>query len=211
LSVTDSALLALQCAGANPEENSSMILPINTYSDPVLAMKAKPLKGVDATIEALIAEMFETMRNASGIGLAAPQVGHSLRLLVVDISAIEQYAHLKPMVVINPRIVAFRGRNSMEEGCLSVPGIASQISRPAAITLHYRDEKFEEHTADFDALLARVLQHEIDHLDGKLFIDHLERRDRRNIQKELDAIAAGQVKANYLLARRAGERAQAEA
>ena len=182
-----------------------MILPINTYSDPVLGLKAKPLRGVDAEIEALIAEMFDTMYKAPGIGLAAPQVGHSIRLVVVDISSIEKYADFKPMVVINPRIVAVRGRNSMEEGCLSVPGVAGDVVRPSAITLHYRDEKFEEHTVDFDAMMARVLQHEIDHLDGKLFVDRMEKRDRRKIQKELDAIAEGRVKADYPLARDAAK------
>jgi peptide deformylase len=182
-----------------------MILPINTYSDPVLTMKAKPLKGVDASTQELIAEMFETMHRAAGIGLAAPQVGQSIRLLVVDISGIEKYADVKPMVVINPRIVAVRGTYSMEEGCLSVPGVNGEVTRPAAITLHYRDENFEEHTASFDALMARVLQHEIDHLDGRLFIDRMDKRDRRKIQKELDAIAAGEVKANYPLARDAAK------
>ncbi|NTV68436.1 MAG: peptide deformylase [Chlorobaculum sp.] len=187
-----------------------MILPINTYSDPVLSLKAKPLRGVDASIEALIAEMFDTMYKAPGIGLAAPQVGHSIRLVVVDISSIEKYADLKPMVIINPRIVAVRGRNSMEEGCLSLPGVAGDVSRPSAITLRYRDEKFEEHTADFDTMMARVLQHEIDHLDGTLFVDRMDKRDRRKIQKELDAIAQGLVKADYPLARHA-ERVEAEA
>jgi peptide deformylase len=187
-----------------------MILPINTYSDPVLTLKAKPLKGVDASIEALIAEMFDTMYKAPGIGLAAPQVGHSIRLLVVDISSIEKYADFKPMVVINPRILAVRGRNSMEEGCLSVPGVAGDVVRPAAITLHYRDEKFEEYTADFDTMMARVLQHEIDHLDGTLFVDRMEKRDRRKVQSELDDIAQGRMKADYPLARDA-RRVEAEA
>lgn len=180
-----------------------MILPINTYSDPVLAMKAKPLKGVDASIEALIADMFDSMYKAPGIGLAAPQVGRSIRLVVVDISTIESYADFKPMVVINPRILAFRGRNSMEEGCLSVPGVAGDVIRPSAITLHYRDEKFQEHQADFSGMMARVLQHEIDHLDGTLFVDRMDKRDRRSIQKELEAIAKGQVSASYPLARNA--------
>jgi peptide deformylase len=187
-----------------------MILPINTYSDPVLTLKAKPLRGVDASIEALIAEMFDTMYKAPGIGLAAPQVGHSIRLLVVDVSTIEEYADFKPMVVINPRIVAVRGRNSMEEGCLSLPGVAGDVVRPSALTLRYRDEKFEEQTADFSGMMARVLQHEIDHLDGTLFVDRMDKRDRRKIQKELDAIAAGQMKASYLLAPHA-ERIEAEA
>jgi peptide deformylase len=187
-----------------------MILPINTYSDPVLSLKAKPLKGVDASTESLIAEMFETMYKAPGIGLAAPQIGHSIRLLVVDISTIEEYAEFKPLVVINPRIVAVRGRNSMEEGCLSVPGVVGDVIRASAITLHFRDEKFEEHTADFSGMMARVLQHEIDHLDGTLFVDRMDKRDRRKVQKGLDAIVQGRVKASYPLARDA-RRVEAEA
>jgi peptide deformylase len=186
-----------------------MILPINTFSDPVLAMKARPLKGIDSAIEELIAGMFDTMYKAPGIGLAAPQVGQSLRLVVVDISTIEEYADFRPMVVINPRIVSVRGRNSMEEGCLSVPGVAGDVVRPSSITLHYRDEKFEEQTASFSGMMARVLQHEIDHLDGTLFVDRMVKRDRRKIQKELEAIAEGRVKASYPLARNV-EKVEAE-
>ncbi|HHE07329.1 MAG TPA: peptide deformylase [Chlorobaculum parvum] len=180
-----------------------MILPINTYSDPVLAAKAKPLKGVDSSIRELIADMFDSMNKAPGIGLAAPQVGHSIRLLVADISTIKEYADFKPMVVINPRIVSVAGRNSMEEGCLSVPGVAGEVVRPSRITLHYRDEKFEEHTEEFSGMMARVLQHEIDHLDGTLFVDRMEKRDRRKVQKKLDAIKQGRVKTSYPIARNA--------
>ena len=177
-----------------------MIVPINTYSDPVLALKAKPLKGVDASIEELIGNMFESMHNASGIGLAAPQIGCSLRLLVIDLSVMESHSDAKPVVVINPRILSVKGQNSMEEGCLSVPGVQGDVLRPSAITLKYRDEHFEEHTAEFTGLMARVLQHEIDHLDGTLFVDRMEKRDRKKIQKELDAIAEGRVTADYPLA-----------
>ncbi len=178
-----------------------MIIPINTYSDPVLALKAKPLRGIDPSVEELIGNMFESMRNASGIGLAAPQIGSSIRLLVIDISCMDSYKDAKPMVVINPRILAVKGRNVMEEGCLSVPGVMGDVSRPSAINLHYRDEHFEEHTAEFTGMIARVLQHEIDHLDGTLFVDRMEKRDRRSIQKELDAITDGLVRAEYPLAR----------
>ncbi|HWQ26036.1 MAG TPA: peptide deformylase [Chlorobaculum sp.] len=178
-----------------------MIVPINTYSDPVLALKAKPLKGVDAAVEELIGDMFESMRNASGIGLAAPQIGKSIRLIVLDLSCMESHADAKPMVVINPRVLSVKGRNVMEEGCLSVPGVMGDVVRPSAITLHYRDEKFEEHTEEFSGMMARALQHEIDHLDGTLFVERMEKRDRKKIQKDLDAIAEGRVTAEYPLAR----------
>ncbi len=174
-----------------------MILPITIYSDDILRQKAKPLKGVDAETEELIGYMFESMHNASGIGLAAPQVGRSLRLLVLDVSCLDNYSEVKPMVVINPHVVAVQGFNSMEEGCLSIPGVQGDVERPAAISLKYRDEHFAERSGEFSGMLARVLQHEIDHLDGKLFVDRMERRDRRKIQKELDLLSAGIVTAKY--------------
>jgi peptide deformylase len=174
-----------------------MILPINIYSDDILRQKAKPLKGVDSGIEELIASMFESMRNASGIGLAAPQIGRSIRLLVVDLSGVSKYEHEKPMVVINPHILTVKGYNEMEEGCLSVPGVQGYVERPAIITLKYRDEHFGERTGEFSGLVARVLQHEIDHLDGTLFVDRMEKRDRKKIQKELGALASGIVNTEY--------------
>ncbi|NTW62657.1 MAG: peptide deformylase [Chlorobiaceae bacterium] len=176
-----------------------MILPINIYSDEVLRATARPLKGVDSNIRSLVASMLESMRNASGIGLAAPQIGCSIRLLVIDLSCMEKYADEKPVVVINPHILAVKGYNAMEEGCLSLPGILGDVVRPSSITLKYRDEHFEERTGDFSGMMARVLQHEIDHLDGKLFIDRMQKRDRRKIDKELQSLANGNVEADYPL------------
>lgn len=178
-----------------------MIVPINTYSDPVLSAKAKPLKGIDASVGELIGNMFESMRNASGIGLAAPQIGHSVRLLVIDLSVMEEYSNFRPIVVINPRILSVKGMNRMEEGCLSIPGVGGDVMRPSAIQLHYRDEHFEEHTDDFSGMMARALQHEIDHLDGTLFVDRMEKRARRKIQKDLDALAQGIISTDYPVAR----------
>jgi peptide deformylase len=174
-----------------------MIVPINIYSDDVLRKKAKPLKGVDSDIDDLIGIMFECMRNASGIGLAAPQIGHSIRLLVLDISCIKEYMDVKPMIVINPHILSVRGNNIMEEGCLSIPGVQGDVTRPSVITLKYRDEHFEEKSGEFSGMLARVLQHEIDHLDGTLFVDRLLKRDRRKIQPKLNELASGIVEAPY--------------
>ncbi len=174
-----------------------MILPINIYSDDILRQKATPLKGVDSGIKELIKSMFDSMHNASGIGLAAPQIGHSIRLLVLDISCIAKYASELPMVVINPHILAVKGSNEMEEGCLSIPGVQGDVLRPASITLKYRDANFVEQTGEFSGMLARVLQHEIDHLDGTLFVDRMEKRDRRKVQQELAALSSGNVKADY--------------
>jgi peptide deformylase len=177
-----------------------MIIPINIYSDDILRQKAKPLKGVDHAIKELIASMFESMQNAAGIGLAAPQIGHSLRLLVLDVSCIKEYANEKPMVVINPHILAVGGNNVMEEGCLSIPGVNGDVERPATIALKYRDEEFRERTGEFTGMIARVLQHEIDHLNGTLFVDRMEKRDRKKIQNELQTLASGTVNAKYPVA-----------
>jgi len=174
-----------------------MIVPINIYSDDVLRQRALPLEGVDGEVEELLGNMFETMYSAPGIGLAAPQVGRSLRLLVLDISCMREYANVKPMVVINPEIVAVKGYRSMEEGCLSLPGLQGDVVRPSSISLKYRDAHFEGQSAEFSGLLARVLQHEIDHLDGRLFVDRLQKKERRKVQKELDALASGRFIASY--------------
>jgi peptide deformylase len=174
-----------------------MILPINIYSDEVLKKKARPMKGVDSSTQELVAAMFESMRNAAGIGLAAPQVGHSVRLIVVDISCMKEYPDEKPMVVINPHLLSVKGTNIMEEGCLSIPGVQGDVLRPASITLKYRDEYFREQTGEFSGMLARVLQHEIDHLDGMLFVDRLGKRDRRKVQGMLNDLASGIVDAPY--------------
>ena len=177
-----------------------MILPITIYSDEVLRRKAKPLKGIESSHQELIGNMIESMRNASGIGLAAPQIGLSMRLLIVDLSPVQGYENAEPMVVINPHILAVKGYNAMEEGCLSIPDIHADVVRPSSIQLKYRNEHFEERVDEFSALMARVLQHEIDHLDGTLFVDKLQRRDRRKVQKPLEDIAAGKVHTNYPVA-----------
>ncbi|NTW82646.1 MAG: peptide deformylase [Chlorobiaceae bacterium] len=174
-----------------------MILPITIYSDDILRKKAKPLKGVDSEIEDLIGTMFESMRNASGIGLAAPQIGHSIRLLVLDISCMKEYSDAKPMTVINPHILSVRGTNMMEEGCLSIPGVQGDVTRPSVINLKYRDEHFDEKSGEFSGMLARVLQHEIDHLDGTLFVDRLLKRERRKVLPKLNDLSAGIVDASY--------------
>ena len=177
-----------------------MILPINTYSDEVLRRKAKPLKGPDMQLEELVGNMFESMRNAEGIGLAAPQVGVSLRVLVVDVSVADGYEGASPLVIINPHLLGVKGFSSMEEGCLSIPEVRGDVVRPSTIQLKYRDEHFEEHIGEFDRLTARVLQHEIDHLDGMLFVDRMQRKNRRKIQRELDAITRGEISTSYPVA-----------
>lgn len=176
------------------------ILPIYTYGDEVLNRMAKPVKRVDDELRTLIEDMFETMDEASGIGLAAPQVGKSLRLLVVDISGIEEHKREKPLVVINPLILKTQGERTMEEGCLSLPGIRETVTRPDIITLKYRDENFVEHVRDFKSLMSRVIQHEMEHLNGELLIDRLDSQTRRELKEDLLAIKNGEAHAEYTLA-----------
>ncbi len=176
------------------------ILPIYTYGADVLKKTAKPVKGVSDELRELIDDMFETMYQANGIGLAAPQVGVSLRLLVADISMIEEYAETTPMVIINPQILSTRGEATMEEGCLSIPGVRETVTRPKRIMLKYRDENFEEHVAEIDGLMSRVIQHELDHLNGELFVEKLDSKTRRDLKEELEAIKRGDVEAEYELA-----------
>lgn len=176
------------------------ILPIYTYGDEVLNKVAKPLKKVDEKIQTLIDDMFETMEQANGIGLAAPQVGVSIRLLVVDVSCVKEYKHVPPMVIINPQILETRNEILMEEGCLSIPGVREEVWRPEVIKLKYRDRNFQEHVEEFDGLLSRVIQHEFDHLNGDLFVEKLDSKTRRNLKEELEAIKHGEVEAKYVLA-----------
>lgn len=176
------------------------ILPIYTYGDEVLNKVAKPLKKVDEKVQTLIDDMFETMEQANGIGLAAPQVGVSIRLLVVDVSCVKEYKHVPPMVVINPQILDMRDEVLMEEGCLSIPGVREEVWRPDVIKLKYRDRNFQEHIEEFEGLISRVIQHEIDHLNGTLFVERLDSKTRRSLKEELEAIKHGEVEAKYVLA-----------
>ncbi|MDX2129419.1 MAG: peptide deformylase [Chloroherpetonaceae bacterium] len=176
------------------------ILPIYTYGDQVLKKTAKPLKGVDAKTRKLITDMFETMEQASGIGLAAPQVGVSIRLLVIDVSIIEKYEEIPPMVFINPQILEADGLFTMEEGCLSIPGVRETVTRPDRIKLKYRDENFNEHIEEFDGLVSRVIQHELDHLNGELFVEKLDSKLKKAHKDELEAILRGDAEAEYVLA-----------
>jgi peptide deformylase len=176
------------------------ILPIYTYGDAVLNKVAKPLKKVDEKVQTLIDDMFETMAQANGIGLAAPQVGVSIRLMVVDVSCIKEYKHVSPMVIINPQILETHGEVLMEEGCLSIPGVREEVWRPKVIKLKYRDRDFQEHIEEFDGLVSRVIQHELDHLNGELFVEKLDSKTRRNLKNELMAIKHGKVEATYVLA-----------
>lgn len=177
-----------------------MILPIYTLGDAVLRQKAELVTGVDKNLDKLIKDMFETMYQADGIGLAAPQVGQSLDLLVVDISVTKEGRDTLPMVFINPEFIDKQGSCSMEEGCLSVPGINDFVERPEIITVRFRDEHFNERIETFDGMSARVIQHEYDHLQGTLFVDYLSAFRKTLLKNRIRDIQKGTVEVDYLLA-----------
>jgi peptide deformylase len=159
-------------------------LPILLVPHPSLKSRARPVTPADAAaVRDLVPRMFATMYEAPGIGLAAPQVGVGLRLAVVDLMPREKNA---PIVLINPEIVAAsRDTAIREEGCLSLPGMYADVERPAAVTVRYQDEAGAKHQIEADGLLAACLQHELDHLDGVLFVDHLSALKRNMILRRL--------------------------
>jgi peptide deformylase len=160
------------------------LLPILTAPDPRLKMKAKRVEKVDAAVRALMDDMLETMYDAPGIGLAAPQVGELLQVLVIDTAKSEE--DRKPLCMANPEIVwASDDDNTYEEGCLSVPEQYANVVRPRAVRVRYLDHENEIREIEADGLLATVIQHEMDHLDGILFIDHLSALKRNMILRKL--------------------------
>lgn len=146
-------------------------LMMRYIGDPVLRQKANEVIEFDDHLQETIKHMIELMHEEEGIGLAGPQVGISKRLLVVDISGIEKTE--TPRAFINPDIIASAGESVIEEGCLSIPGVREEVTRPETITLAYQDETGKRKQEHFDGWMARVLQHEIDHLNGILFVDYL--------------------------------------
>ncbi|MDE3116669.1 MAG: peptide deformylase [Pseudomonadota bacterium] len=160
------------------------IRPILTAPDPRLKAVSQPVAGIDAELRTLIADMIETMYDADGIGLAAIQVGAAKRLLVLDID--QKDGGRNPRVFINPVITAASEETAvMEEGCLSVPEIWDEVERPISITVEYLDGDGAPQTLEADGLLATCLQHEMDHLDGVLFLDHLSKLKRSMALKKL--------------------------
>jgi peptide deformylase len=176
-----------------------MIYPILVYGNPVLKKRAKNIVKGETDIEQLVEDMFETMHNASGIGLAAPQIGKSIRLFVIDASALEE-PELEDFkqVFINPQMIEESGKEwAFEEGCLSIPEIREDIFRPEKLRLKYFDENWVEHEEDFDDMKARIIQHEYDHIEGVLFTDHLTPFKKRLLKAKLMNISKGKVKPNY--------------
>jgi peptide deformylase len=158
------------------------ILRILEFPDPKLRIKAQPVGNVDDALRQLIEDMFETMYQAPGIGLAATQIDVHRRLLVADVSSEQTDSH----VLINPVIIEKDGLTVTEEGCLSVPGIYEEVERAEHIRVRYLDRDGEEVESEFEEMLAVCVQHEIDHLDGKLFVDYLSEAKRQRIRKRLE-------------------------
>lgn len=158
------------------------ILEILHYPDPRLRNEAKPVTEVDAEIQQLVKDMFETMYDAPGIGLASIQVNVPRRVIVVDVSEEQD----QPLCFINPEVVETEGEETMDEGCLSVPGFYETVQRAEKIRVKALNEKGETFEMDADGLLAVCIQHEIDHLDGKLFVDYISPLKRNRIRKKLE-------------------------
>jgi peptide deformylase len=162
-------------------------LEVLVYGDPVLRRKSAPIEEITDEIRQLAADMVETMYVEEGVGLAAPQVGRSIRMLVADPLFDEETRPAR--VFVNPQILESWGEWKFDEGCLSVPGIRADVIRPEAIRLRYQDLDGIEHEEEMHEMWARILQHEIDHLDGKLFVDYLSPIKRSLIMKKLRALA----------------------
>lgn len=185
-----------------------MILPIIGYGDPVLRKKAVDITADYPHLKQIVADMFETMYNAYGVGLAAPQVGLAIRIFTIDTRPFsededlskeeqEQLASFKK-VFINPVMIKEEGEEwGFNEGCLSIPEVREDVYRHEKITIEYYDEDFNKQTGVFDGLIARVIQHEYDHLEGILFTDKLSPLKKRLINKKLQNIMEGKARPDY--------------
>lgn len=194
-----------------------MILPIVVYGDPVLRKVGEEITKDYPGLEKLISDMFETMYNAAGVGLAAPQIGKAIRLFIVDTEPFassdeddeededaeftkeerEQLINFKK-VFINARILDETGDEwKFNEGCLSIPKVREDVSRKPTVTIEYLDENFKKHKETYDGLIARVIQHEYDHIEGVLFTDRVSPLRRKLISGKLTDISKGKISADY--------------
>lgn len=185
-----------------------MILPIIAYGDPVLKKKGKEITKDYPNFDTLLENMFETMYNASGVGLAAPQIGLPIRLFLVDTTPFAEDDVLTKeeqdtlngfkRVFINAKIVEEEGDDwAFNEGCLSIPDVREDVFRKPNITIEYLDENFKSHKESFDGLIARVVQHEYDHIEGVLFTDKLSSLKKRLIKGRLTSISKGKIDVDY--------------
>lgn len=181
-----------------------MVLPIYAYGDAVLKKVGKEIDPEYPGLTELIENMYETMYRASGVGLAAPQIGMSIRLFIVDTRPLlddeddDQEEEPLNEVFINAQILSKDGEPwSFTEGCLSIPGIREDVMRESDIVIRYQNAKFETIEKTFSGISARVIQHEYDHIDGKLFTEYLKPLKRRMLKKKLDKISKGEIDISY--------------
>ena len=173
------------------------VLPIYIYGQSVLRKKARPVRKPAAELVDLAGDMIETMRKANGIGLAANQVGDLRRIIVVDAGAIAESEEIPAIAMINPEVVASEGSWPMEEGCLSIPGIREEVVRAEKIRVRFMDPDLRQQEIDADGTLGRVILHEIDHLDGVLFLDRIGTVKRKLLRGRLNKLERGEVDVDY--------------
>ena len=180
-----------------------MILPIYIYGQPVLRKEAADISADYPHLDELLENMFETLTDSEGIGLAAPQIGLDIRVAVIDLDVLSddmpEYKDFRK-AYINPHIVEVDEKapvETMEEGCLSLPGIHEKVTRPTRIRVKYVDREFTEHDEWVDGYLARVMQHEFDHLDGKVFVDRVSPLRKQLIKNKLKALTQGRYRCGY--------------
>jgi peptide deformylase len=192
----------------HPKTIRIMILPIVAYGDAVLKRRAKEIDKDYPKLDELIENMYETMYGAYGVGLAAPQIGLSIRLFLVDTEPFSEDEDLSEKdralmknfkkTFINPQILEEEGDEwAFNEGCLSIPDVREDVFRQPKIKIQYQDENFETHVEEFDGLIARVIQHEYDHIEGILFTDKLSSFKKRLIKGKLSNISKGKIKIDY--------------
>lgn len=186
-----------------------MVLPIVAYGSPILRKKCEDIDKDHPGLQDLIKNMWDTMYNSNGVGLAAPQINHGIRLFVIDSQQIfenqeEDEEHEYPDapgfkgVFINAHIVELKGEEwSYNEGCLSIPKLREDIMRQESVTLAYDDEDFQPHVKTFNGLTARIILHEYDHTEGKLFIDYIKPLKKTLLKRKLDDISKGRVSVDY--------------
>lgn len=175
-----------------------MIYPIVAYGDPILKKRAADIEKESIDVKKLSEDMFETMYNSHGVGLAAPQIGMSIRMFIADGAPMDEKLADFRNTFINPTIIDESDEEwSYEEGCLSIPGVRSDVIRPEKITLHYFDTDWKEHTEEYDGLAARIIQHEYDHLEGILFLDYISGLRRNLLKGKLSNISKGKVDVDY--------------
>ncbi len=186
-----------------------MILPIIAYGAPILRKKAVPITPDYPHLDKLLEDMWETMYASNGVGLAAPQINKDIRLFIIDSTTVFENLEGEEkgkypdepgikQVFINARILGFDDEEWVyNEGCLSIPKIREDVVRPKTVTIEYQDEFFQPHTATFNGVTGRVIQHEYDHIEGKLFIDYMKPLRKKLLLRKLNDISKGKIKTDY--------------